>query len=56
MTTSNIFRSAFEAFMNGRQLQADRYVARSLLAFDDETLRAHGYDRAVLKRRAGPHL
>lgn len=47
-----IFRSAVEAMMAARERQAARYVASTLLMFDDETLRAAGYNRAELERRS----
>lgn len=56
MTTANLtgfFRNAFGAFMSARERQADRYVNGALLMLDDETLKAHGYSRAELRKR--PH-
>ena len=47
------FRSAVDAMVSARQKQASRYVAGALLSLDDETLKAHGYTRAELKRRSG---
>ena len=35
-----------------RQKQAQRQVNATLLTFDDESLRAHGYDRKELARNA----
>ncbi len=56
MTTKTGFlRTAFDAFVQARQKQADRYVAGALLGFDDETLRSHGYSRADLRKRAGAY-
>ena len=56
MTTNRrpggFFRSAVETMIAARQRQADRYVSRTLLAYDEQTLRAHGFDRADLERRA----
>ncbi len=55
MTTSKngFFRSAFNAFIATRERQADRYVNNVLLSLDDETLKAHGYSRAELRKRPG---
>lgn len=54
MTTSkNFFRNALAAFISARERQADRYVNGALLMLDDETLKAHGYSRAELRKR--PH-
>ena len=47
-------KSAFHALAQARASQAERYVAGVLLSYDDETLRAHGYSRAALRKRAGP--
>ena len=46
------FRGAMDAIIAARQAQANRQVNNALLLLDDETLRAHGYTRAELKRRA----
>ena len=46
------FRSAFNALVAARQLQAARYVNGALLMHDDESLRALGYDRKELQRRS----
>jgi hypothetical protein len=46
------FRNAFDALVEARARQASRYVNGALLMLDDETLNAHGYDRAQLKRNA----
>lgn len=51
-TSRGFFRSAFNAIVNARQVQAERYVAGVLLSLDDETLRAGGFDRAELRKRA----
>ena len=45
--------AAFDAFIAARQRQADRYVNNVLLSLDDETLKAHGYSRAELRKRPG---
>jgi len=54
MTASRngFFRSAFEALVQARQREAERYVNGVLLSLDDETLKSHGYNRAELSRRA----
>lgn len=46
------FRSALGAMMAARERQASRYLAGALLKYDDETLRAAGYSRADLEKRA----
>jgi hypothetical protein len=45
------FRSVFNAVVEARQREADRYVNGVLLSLDDETLKSHGYSRAELSRR-----
>ena len=45
------FRSIFNAIVEARQLEAERYVNSVLLSLDDETLKSHGYSRAELSRR-----
>lgn len=44
------FRGAFDALIEARQKQVKSYVNGALLMLDDETLRAHGYNRDELKR------
>lgn len=46
------FADAFQAFVNSRERQADRHVSRALLMLDDETLKANGYSRPELTKRA----
>lgn len=46
------FRGALEAMMVARQRQASAYVNGALLMLDDETLKASGYNRDELMRRA----
>jgi hypothetical protein len=46
------FRSAMNALIEARQREASRYVSGVLLGFDDNTLKAHGYDREELKKTA----
>ncbi|WP_352978542.1 hypothetical protein [Mesorhizobium sp. M1378] len=46
------FRNAMNALIEARQREAGRYVSGVLLGFDDETLKAHGYDREQLKKAA----
>jgi hypothetical protein len=55
VTTSKngFFRSALDTFIAARQRQADSYVSNMLLSLDDETLKAHGYSRAELRKRQG---
>ena len=56
MTTANnsrgFFRSALDSLVEARARQANRYVAGALLALDDETLAARGYDRQALRKQA----
>lgn len=55
MTTiksTGFLRRSLNAFIAARERQAERYVSRTLLAFDDHTLKSHGYDRRELERRA----
>jgi hypothetical protein len=52
-TKNGFFRTAFDAFMASRERQANRYVNNVLLSLDDETLKAHGYSRAELRRQPG---
>ena len=54
MTTNGrgFFRSAVNALIAAREKQAQAYVNRALLCFDDETLKSYGYDRGELARRA----
>jgi hypothetical protein len=47
----SFLRTAVEAFIEARQRQASAYVNNVLQSLDDETLRAHGYNRAALKGR-----
>ncbi len=51
MSARNFFRSAFDSMVEARQRQVNRYVNGVLLSFDDETLKAHGYNREDLRRR-----
>ncbi len=44
------FRSAFDALVEARTQQADRYVNRALGRLDAETLRSHGYLREELNK------
>ena len=48
---SGFFRSVLKAFVEARQLEAERYVNGVLLSLDDETLKSHGYSRAELAKR-----
>lgn len=50
---SGYFRRGFDLLVEARSRQASRYVNAGLLMLDDETLKARGYDRADLKKRAG---
>ncbi len=55
MATRNngFFRNAYNALVAARQRQASSYVNGALLMLDDETLKAHGYSRAELRKQ--PH-
>ncbi|PDQ19388.1 hypothetical protein CN311_19810 [Mesorhizobium sanjuanii] len=46
------FRNAMNALIEARQREANRYVSGVLLYLDDETLKAHGYDREDLRKAA----
>jgi hypothetical protein len=46
-----MLHNAFDAMVNARARQASAYVNGALLMLDDNTLKAHGYDRAELRRR-----
>lgn len=52
-TKRGFFRNAVDALVAAREKQATRYVNGALLMLDDETLKAHGYNREELKRRGG---
>ena len=52
---SGFFRSAFDSLVEARSRQVSRYVNGALLLLDDETLKAHGYDREELRRRGGAY-
>jgi hypothetical protein len=43
--------NAFDAMVNARARQVSSYVNGALLMLDDDTLKAHGYDRAELRRK-----
>lgn len=51
--TRGLFRRSLDAFIAARERQAQVLVNRTLLSFDDETLRAHGYNRADMIKNAG---
>lgn len=48
------FKEALDALIASRERQASRYVNSMLLSLDDEALASRGYNRAELKKRAGP--
>jgi hypothetical protein len=54
-TKTGFFRYAFNAYLQAREKQAERYVASALLGLDDETLRSYGYNRAELKKRSSAY-
>ncbi|MBO6716824.1 MAG: hypothetical protein JJ913_02580 [Rhizobiaceae bacterium] len=43
------FRRAFDAMVEAREKQAQRYVNGALMMLDDETLRTHGVSRDQLR-------
>jgi hypothetical protein len=47
------FRSAINAFVAAREQQASRYVNSALQMLDDDTLRAHSYNPADLRKQGG---
>lgn len=47
-----LFRRTLDAYIAARERQAQVIVSRTLLSFDDETLKAHGYRRSDLIREA----
>ncbi len=47
----SLMNSAFEAMVNARTRQAKAYVNGALLMLDEETLKAHGYDRTELEKK-----
>lgn len=51
--SNGYIRRSLDAFIRSRERRAERLVSRTLLSFDDDTLKAAGYDRAELLRRAG---
>ncbi len=48
---SGFFRNAFNALIAARERQASSYVNSALLMLDDDTLKAHGYNRADLRKQ-----
>lgn len=50
-SNKNFFHNAFDAMVNARARQVSSYVNGALLMLDDETLKAHGYDRKELSRK-----
>jgi hypothetical protein len=50
------FAGAFDAMIAAREQQAQRYVNGALLMLDDATLKAHGYSRDELKKRASAYI
>ena len=50
MTTTGFFRTALDAFIAGRQRQADHQVRRFIEGLSDETLRYYGYDCPDLRK------
>jgi len=52
---SGYFRRGVDRLVEARTRQAARYVSAGLMMLDDEALRARGYDRNELKKRAGSY-
>lgn len=50
-----IWRRAVDAVVAARMRQAESYVNGALLALDDKTLSAHGYNRAELQKARHAH-
>lgn len=48
--SKGFFRNVMDAMVSAREKQAARFVNRTLLMLDDETLKSRGYDRAELRR------
>lgn len=53
--SNGFFRNAIGSMMAARERQANRCVASAMLRFDDETLRAYGYNRDDLKKSAADY-
>lgn len=51
---AGFFRRAIRSLIEARERQAESYVNSVLLTLDDDTLHAHGYNRAELISR--PHV
>lgn len=45
-------RRSFNALIAAQEREAERYVSRTLLTFDDDVLKSYGFDRKDLERRA----
>lgn len=45
----SLMSSAFDAMVEARTRQASAYVNGALLMLDDQTLKAHGYNRKELE-------
>lgn len=54
MTTKigTFLRRSLDNLIAAREREAEIYVSRTLLSLDDKTLKASGYDRSALKRKA----
>lgn len=50
-----IIASTMDSLVRARTRQVNRYVNGALLMLDDETLKAHGYNRAELQRKGVAH-
>lgn len=55
MSKKSFLHNTLDAMINARTRQAHAYVNGALLMLDDETLKAHGYNRAELKKRGASY-
>lgn len=53
--TRGIIRSAFDAIVEARSRQAERYVNGALMMMDDQTLKSHGIERSDLAKRSSAY-
>lgn len=50
MAQKSFFRNVMDSMVAAREKQAARYINRTLLMLDDDTLKARGYSREALRR------
>lgn len=55
MSKKSFLHNTLDAMINARTRQANAYVNGALLMLDDETLKAHGYNRADLQKRGSSY-